>query len=74
MSTFTIHFKNVGRFNKSWSEVIPNISEREIIKSLRKSGAVLSRFPDFEYDETNNEGVVLAGFRVIGTFHIDANS
>lgn len=67
---YKVNFKDVGSMKRNWSKsfsVRPD--EYAIANEAKKSGALLSRIIDAEFG-TNTTGVILAGFRTVGTFSI----
>ncbi len=68
-----IEFQELGR--EKWSGSIPikdGSSPDEVAEAAYRASLkhILSRFPDVDYDAEKNEGVVSAGYRVIGRFRV----
>ncbi len=66
----TVHFRDVGRDSKSWSVVMPELTEAALLKAVKVKRAILSRFPEFQM-VNDNEGVIYAGIRSVGRFFVE---
>lgn len=66
----TVHFHEVGRDKRSWQKQFQSVSEETIAREAKKSGALLSRDVWAELHDSGYTGVIVAGFRTVGTFTI----
>jgi len=64
-----IHFENVGRRKKTGSADIP-LTEAAILKEIRRNGGLMSRGIEFTLDLDTGEGIVCAGFHVVGRIRV----
>lgn len=69
----TVKFENVGRDKKTWSADVSSLSDAELIRSIRKQGALASRDIAFEWSEEGTSAqIYVGGFRCVGSISIDA--
>ena len=70
MKSVLVKFIDVGRDKKCWEEVLMTdedgcIPDHRLMKSIRKQKALASRYPEFVED-----GLIVAGCRVVGRFEV----
>jgi predicted nuclease of restriction endonuclease-like RecB superfamily len=63
-----VTFENVGRGKKTWQADIRELSYAELKKAVKKAGAIISRYPEFEVNDNERTGAIVCGFRTCGTF------
>lgn len=66
-------FKNVGRDKWNGEVEIPNDANMDKILDSAYAVAckrLATRFPDVEYNQTNNKGTISAGYRTVGEFEV----
>lgn len=75
MSTYTVNFNSVGRARASWSvDFDKRPDEMMIAKEIQKKKCLASRFVDVEFvNDEETEGDISAGFRIVGTFSVEAS-
>ena len=66
----TVAFESVGAGKVSWKATAKELTYKWLYKEVKSIGMVMSRDLDFPYDEETNTGAVVAGFRIIGKFHV----
>lgn len=73
MSKHIIHFKDVGRDKKTWTaQFNKTVTELDIAREVRKSGALMSSEIDAEFDENATTGtIIVGGWRAVGKFAIE---
>lgn len=64
-----VNFINVGRNHKNWTAEMSSINYDSLRKQVKN--AVLSKNPDFEYDEETGKGEIYAGWNCVGTFEVE---
>ena len=65
--SYTVTFRNVGRGQATFSDVVKKIDERSLLRVVRKHLA--SRGIEFSVNEEARTGhVIVGGFRVVGEF------
>ena len=67
-------FENVGRDKWNGSIYIPDTSTADQIAEFAYEESkkhLASRFPDVEYDTQLNKGIIEAGCRTVGIFHVE---
>ena len=71
--TWIATFNNVGRGKVNWTEEFPEEpTDAQLMFSIRRSGALLSRDVDVErYDSGTGGEIVVVGFRTVGRFHVE---
>ena len=63
----TVTFHNVGSHKKNWIANMSNLADRELIKQIRRHGALMSRDIDFVWNEDGDEANIFVGmFRNVG--------
>lgn len=70
-----VYFSEVGRLKKSWFDTFPERLEcRDLLRSIKKNQAILSRHPDVDEVEGSNPqevvGVVTAGWNTVGKWFV----
>jgi len=67
-----IHFKDVGRDKRSWTEDFPKTAtEQQIAKAAKRGAGLMSSCVDAEIHEQGDGGkIYVGGFRPVGTFTI----
>lgn len=71
MNLWRIEFVNIGRKKRCWAiQCLEAEIEREVIRSLSKSGALMSRGIDFEANLETGTGTVFAGFHAVGSLKL----
>lgn len=70
-----VKFLEVGMNNVCWDAELTELSFDELQRAVEEKGALLSRYPEFVYDEEANEGTIfVGGFRPVGTFQVFDNT
>lgn len=64
-----VTFENVGRNKLTWSVELREVSESALYRAIKKRRALASNDIYCRSDDGVN-GVIIAGFRQVGTFHI----
>jgi hypothetical protein len=67
---YTIHFENVGRYQRSWTTTVTSLNAAMFTRQVNQHAVVMSRDLEFNYDGATGQGEIVAGFRTIGTFRI----
>lgn len=69
-----IHFKDVGRDNKSWTKEFKNgATENDIAREAKRGGGLCSNSYGAEIHENGSTGEVWVGLgRTVGTFTIES--
>jgi hypothetical protein len=66
-----IKFEGVGRNNATWKATLPNASDREMIREVKRHGALLSDGIEIEWNEDRSGGdIIVGGFRRVGSFEV----
>jgi hypothetical protein len=67
-----IHFKDVGRDKRSWSQDFGNAAtQEEIAKAAKRGAGLMSSCVDAEiYEQGDGGEIIVGGFRTVGTFTI----
>jgi hypothetical protein len=67
-----IHFKEVGRDKRSWTQDFSNTAtEDEIAKAAKRGAGLMSSCVDAAiYEQGDGGEIVVGGFRTVGTFTI----
>ncbi len=65
---YLFHFTNVGGGKLNWSEQLPDIEPRTVLKAVKKRRAIASRYPAIVFDEGEESGGIICGFRCCGEF------
>ena len=60
-----LRFLDVGRTKRTWEARLP-LDGDAIVRHVAKSGALMSRCIEIDYDDETGTGVITAGFRVVG--------
>ncbi len=63
-----VKFKNVGHSNACWEAECEELTEHWLFKQVKPY--CMSRYLEFGYNEETGQGIILAGVRVIGNFHV----
>jgi hypothetical protein len=67
-----IRFLNVGRDKKSWTAEVSTLSDRTLLKEIRKHSALKSAGIDFDWNETGTGGsIYVGGLRNVGSFSVE---
>lgn len=64
-----VKFKNVGRYNASWSVECEELTEDWVYNQVKNH--CITKNPLIAYDEETNRGVVSENLRVIGWFSVE---
>lgn len=72
-NTMLVKFHNVGRRKLSWDVNTTDTTPTTIEELVRKKGALMSHDISAEYTE-DQEGIIFAGIRPVGTFQIHSYS
>lgn len=69
----TVHFENVGHSRLSWDAEMEILSERALLRAIRRRKALASRCVEFtmEIEGENTVGAIYVGNRSVGSFRID---
>lgn len=66
-----VEFQSVGRAKRTWTTILPELSEVALYRAVKQRGALGSREIDFDYNEDEKRGlIVVGGFRVVGAFKV----
>ena len=76
MSNYTVKFHEVGRARISWEATFTRRpDEVDIIKAVQKKRCLASRNIEADFiDDNEMSGDIIAGFRTVGTFTVQAPS
>lgn len=67
--TVTVEFSDVGRGKTTWRSTVKR-DEDELIRAIRKSGALMSRTIEVTYETEDNGSILVGGFRVVGSWRV----
>lgn len=64
----TVHFINVGNDNETFTQDIKVLCYNSLVKAVKP--LIKSKIIQFDYKESSNEGIILAGFfrKFVGRF------
>jgi hypothetical protein len=66
-----VQFFNVGRGRANWIDEFAEFTDAELIGSIKKQKALVSRGIEVEYDGQENVGkIYVGGFRLVGAFKV----
>ena len=70
-AAFMVEFLRVGRDAKSWTAVVPSLSDTSLIREIRQRRVLASRFIDFDWDEDGKSaGIWVGGVRMVGVVRV----
>lgn len=66
-----VRFSEVGRDKRSWESELADLSYGELLRAVKKAGALGSRGIDFDFNDETQRGLIwVGGFRPVGAFEV----
>ena len=68
---FRVEFLRVGHDHKSWSAVVPSLSDISLVREIKQSCALASKGIEFDWDEDGKAaGIWVGGARMVGVVRV----